>query len=260
MDFYFIERNISFCFSNFAGGNDLTKLGLMNLEILFEDDHLLAISKPPGILVHRTPMSEDKVFLLQLLRDQVGYNLYTIHRLDRGTSGVILFGKSAESAIMIQKLFMDHQILKKYLAIVRGWVPDEDTIDYPLSDPETGKMKAVHAVTAYTCLSRSEINEAIGIKYNTARFSFVEVIPETGRRHQIRKHFAHIFHPIIGDKRHGDVKHNNHFRKIHDMAQMMLHASELSFTHPASGLQLTIHDAPNEEFNRTLELLRLSNY
>jgi tRNA pseudouridine65 synthase len=230
----------------------------MALEILFEDEYLLAIYKPPGILVHRTPMSEDKVFLLQQVRDQVGYPIYTIHRLDRGTSGVLLFAKSPEFGTKMSQLFMNQDVSKRYLAIVRGWVADKDTIDYPLKDLETGVIKPQPAVTHYTCLKRSEINEAIGLRYPTARFSLVEVTPQHGRRHQIRKHFAHISHPIIGDKRHGDVKHNTYFREKHELSRMLLHASELHFTHPISRQRISLRAELDAGFIRALELMELS--
>lgn len=227
------------------------------LEVLYEDEYIIAINKPPGILVHKTWISEDKVFLLQLLRDQVGYRLYTIHRLDRGTSGVILFAKSAEHSGRLSELFMEHKIEKKYLAIVRGWLPEEDIINYPLSDPESGKYEKLEALTAYKCLAKSEINAAIGLKYKTARFSLIEACPRSGRRHQIRKHFAHINHPILGDKRHGDVKHNTYFREHFKMDRMCLHASSLQFSHPFTEEDLFISAKYDEAFEHALKITDL---
>jgi tRNA pseudouridine65 synthase len=229
----------------------------MAIDILFEDDHILAVNKPPGILVHRTPLSEDSVFLMQLLRDQVGYRIYTIHRLDRGSSGVLLFGKYAEMSGVMSQLFIQHFIEKKYLLAIRGWVEDQNVIDYPLRDVETGVINPIPAITAFRCLQRSEIEAAIGLRYSTARFSLVEAIPQTGRRHQIRKHFAHISHPIIGDKRHGDVKHNTYFRDQFGMERLFLHASSLSFNHPITNRSLTIVAPMDSEFERGLKLMEL---
>jgi tRNA pseudouridine65 synthase len=229
----------------------------MVIDILFEDEHIIAVNKPPGILVHRTPISEDKVFLMQQLRDQVGYKIYTVHRLDRGSSGVLIFGKYSEICGLMSQLFIQRTVLKKYLVVVRGWVTDQGVIDYPLKDIETGVVNPLEAKTAFSCLKRSEINAEIGLRYSTARFSLVEAIPETGRRHQIRKHFAHISHPIIGDKRHGDVKHNSYFRDHFGLERMFLHASSLSFSHPISNNELII-DAPIDlEFQNGLELMEL---
>lgn len=227
------------------------------LEILYEDEFIIVVNKPPGILVHKTWISEDKVFLLQKLRDQIGFRPYTIHRLDRGTSGVILFAKSAEISGRFSALFMDHSIEKKYLAIVRGWLPEKGCIEYPLSDPESGKNEKLEAITPYKTLVKSEINAAIGLKYKTARFSLIEASPRTGRRHQIRKHFAHIDHPIIGDKRHGDVKHNTYFREHFDISRMCLHASELHFIHPITDVKLSITAKFDADFARALDITDL---
>ncbi len=230
----------------------------MAIDILFEDEHIIAVNKPPGILVHRTPISEDKVFLMQQLRDQVGYKIFTIHRLDRGSSGVLIFGKYADMSGLMSQLFIQRTVEKKYLVAVRGWLEDHDVIDYPLKDLETGVVIPLPAITAFHSLKRSEIDAAIGLRYPTARFSLVEAIPETGRRHQIRKHFAHISHPIIGDKRHGDVKHNSYFRDHFGLERMFLHASTLSFHHPITNLVHTIVAPIDMEFQKGLEMMELN--
>ncbi len=227
--------------------------------ILYEDDDYVAINKPGGILMHRTRISEDKVFVVQLLRDQLGARVYPVHRLDRGTTGVLIFGKTAEAAGKLGEQFMDKTVTKRYIAIVRGWVDEKGEIDYALADPDSGKGR-LPAVTHYACLGRSEIEAPIGLRYKTARFSFVAVMPETGRRHQIRKHFAHIDHPVIGDKKHGDVKQNTYFREVFDMRRMLLHAAELAFLHPLSGREIRIAAPVDAEFERALELVELQAY
>lgn len=225
--------------------------------ILYSDDYFVAINKPRGVLVHRTGISEDRVFVLQLLRDQLGgAHLFTTHRLDRGTSGVLIFGKTQEAARHLGEQFMGKTIEKKYLAVVRGWTDETGTIDYPLADKETGRG-LLDAVTHFTRLGQSEIDAAIGLRYPTARFSLVAAEPETGRRHQIRKHFAHINHPIIGDKRHGDVKQNTYFREKFGMPRMLLHASELAFQHPVSGQSVRIAAPLDAEFEQALDIVAL---
>lgn len=225
--------------------------------ILYEDDLFVAINKPSGILVHRTGISEDKVFVLQLLRDQLGgARIFTTHRIDRGTSGVLIFAKNQEAARHLGEQFMGKTINKKYWALVRGWLLEPATIDYALADKDSGKGH-LEAITHYTSLGTSEIDAPIGLRYPTARFSLVEAMPETGRRHQIRKHFAHINHPIIGDVRHGDVKQNKYFRDVFNMRRMMLHAASLSFEHPENQTLITI-DAPiGPDFRYGLELAKL---
>jgi tRNA pseudouridine65 synthase len=225
-------------------------------DLLYEDDHYVAINKPTNILVHRTAMSEDRVFVLQYLREQLGIRPFTVHRLDRATSGVLIFGKNAGAAGALGRVFMDKSVEKKYLAVVRGFTDEQGTIDYALSDAETGKPLQP-AVTHYRRLAESELPWAIGNKYPTARFSLVEIEPETGRRQQIRKHFAHIFHPIIGDKRHGDNKHNNYFFETLDIRRLLLHASRLAFTHPYTGQLVVLTAPPDALFSRALDLLNL---
>ncbi len=227
-------------------------------DILYEDDHLIAINKPWGILVHRTGLSEDRQFILQMLREQMGgTHVFVVHRLDRGTSGVLLFARSSEMAGRLGEQFMARSVEKKYVAIVRGHVPEAITVDYPLSDKETGKV-ALPAVTHFRRLRTSEIDVAIGYKYPSARFSLVECTLETGRRHQIRKHLAHLRYPVIGDVRHGDNKQNNYFKAHFDMPRMLLHAHYLSFEHPQTGIPLVIEAPWDALFEQALIITGLN--
>jgi tRNA pseudouridine65 synthase len=219
--------------------------------VLYSDDFYTVINKPPGVLMHRTRISEDTVFVVQLLRDQLGHRIYPVHRLDRATSGALIVGKTAEAAGALGEQFMDKSVEKKYFAVVRGWTQEAGTIDYALDDPDSGRGR-LPAVTHYKLMGCSEINAAIGLRYKTARFSLVEATLETGRRHQIRKHFAHIFHPVIGDKRHGDVKQNTYFREVFGLTRMLLHASELAFRHPVSGETIRVQAPVDEAFRQSL--------
>jgi len=230
------------------------------LEILFSDSYFVAINKPQGMLVHRTRISEDNVFVLQTLRDQIGAQVFTIHRLDRATSGVLIYGKSSEAAELLAEHFREKTIEKKYLAVVRGWTDDSGTIDYPVRDQDRPGAELLPAVTHYRTLGRSEVPHAIGNKHATARFSLVEADLETGRRHQIRKHFAHILHPVIGDKRHGDNKHNTYFWKTLLLPRMLLHARQLAFRHPATGEDVRIVAPLDELFLQALNVVDLEKY
>jgi len=228
------------------------------LQILFEDDYCIAVNKPPGLLIHRTKISEDKVFLLQLLRDQIRMHLYTVHRLDRGTSGVVLFGKTPEFAAALHHLFMEHKIEKMYVAIARGWLPNSGRIDYPLVDKELNQLQPLEAVTNFKLQATSEIDTAIGLRYPTARFSLLTLQPEHGRRHQIRKHLAHLRHPVIGDRRHGDVKHNNYFRDTAGVNRMLLHASKLTFIHPVTLESICLKATTDDAFQKALHFTGLA--
>jgi tRNA pseudouridine65 synthase len=229
----------------------------MHFEILYEDDQLIAINKPWGILVHRTGISEDRRFVLQMLREQMGgAYVYVIHRLDRGTSGVLLFAKSSEMASHLGEQFMARSVEKKYWAIVRGHVPEAVTVDYPLTDKESRNI-SLPAVTHFRRMDCSEIDMAIGYKYPTARFSLVECELETGRRHQIRKHLAHLRYPVIGDVRHGDNKQNNFFKQTFEIPRMLLHARSLRIKHPVTGETLHIQAETDAYFQKSLEITGL---
>lgn len=223
-----------------------------SFQIIFEDDHFVAINKPCGILVHRTPISEDKVFVLQLLRDQIGQRIYPIHRLDRATSGVLIFGKNKEAAGRLSEQMREKHLEKIYRAIIRGFVPEKSTIDYAIKTGRGGESQ--EAITHYERLAQVEINRAVG-PYNTARYSYVEIQPETGRRHQIRRHFAHLRHPIIGDKKHGDVKHNKFFANDLEIPGLLLHAKSLGFEHPYEKTKMQLEAPLNEAFQKALSFL-----
>ncbi|MET3500585.1 tRNA pseudouridine65 synthase [Mucilaginibacter rubeus] len=222
------------------------------LEIIYRDEHLIAINKPHGLLVHRSPIAADaSEFALQLLRDQIGMKVNPVHRIDRKTGGILLFAFNKEVEIAMQKAFMENQVSKKYLAIVRGHTPDAEDIDYPLHK-ENGTLQ--DAFTSYTTLKRAELDIALG-KHPTSRYSLVEAVPATGRMHQLRKHLSHIFHPIIGDRTHGCNKQNKLFLEQWAMTTMLLHASQLNFKHPITGEEITIKAALQPEFTRVMEIM-----
>ncbi|HZX57706.1 MAG TPA: pseudouridine synthase [Mucilaginibacter sp.] len=222
------------------------------LTILYRDEYLIAINKPHGLLVHRSSIAADvEVFALQLLRDQVGQVVYPVHRLDRKTGGVLLFAFDKQTEIAMQKQFTANLVRKKYLAIVRGHTPDSADIDYPLRK-ENGTLQ--EAFTTYRTLNRSELDVAFG-NHPTSRYSLVEATPATGRMHQLRKHFAHIFHPIIGDRTHGCNKQNKLFKEKWKMETMLLHASSLTFNHPHSGESIAVEAPLQPEFIRVMELM-----
>lgn len=222
------------------------------LDILYQDDYLIAINKPHGLLVHRSAIAANAgEFALQLLRDQTGKKVNPAHRLDRATGGVLLFAFDKETEIAMQLQFADNKVSKTYLAIVRGYAPDAEDINYPLKK-ENGALQ--EACTSYTTLKRAELPVPLG-KHETSRYSLVEVKPSTGRMHQIRKHMSHVNHPIIGDTTHGCNKQNKLFRERWDMTTLMLHASKLNFIHPVTGAEVVIKAPVNTELGRVMELM-----
>lgn len=224
----------------------------MELEIVYRDEYMVAINKPHGLLVHKSFIAADATeFAVQMLRDQIGQHVTPVHRLDRKTSGVLLFALNAEVNRALNIQFDRGEPSKTYWALVRGFTADSETIDYPLMK-ENGQMQ--EAVTEYKTLQRVEIPVALG-KHQTQRYSLVEVKPQTGRMHQIRKHFDHIRHPIIGDRPYGCNKQNKLFLERWNMKTMLLHASELTVQHPISGENLSIRASIHSEFQRSIQFL-----
>lgn len=225
----------------------------MELDVLYQDDRFVAINKPAGLLVHRSSIASDATeFALQLTRDQLGREVHPIHRLDRKTSGVLLFAFDLEALKLLQQEFNQEKVQKSYLALVRGYVDHEGTINYDLTN-DKGKVQS--AITRYKCIEQFEINKPFG-RHITSRYSLVEALPQTGRMHQIRKHFAHIFHPIIGDRPHGCNKQNRFFKEEFELTEMLLHAHFYSFQHPVTDQEIKIEAPLRKEFLRILDLLR----
>jgi tRNA pseudouridine65 synthase len=222
------------------------------LPILFQDDNYIAIHKPPGLLVHRTRISQDTRFVLQILRNQIGQWVYPIHRLDRPTSGVLIFGLNSDAARLLAQEFEQRKVVKRYLAVVRGYTEEGGVIDYPLQEEKWTEPQP--AVSEYRKLAQVELPHPVG-RYQTARYSLLEIQPKTGRMHQIRKHMKHIFHPIVGDTTHGDGKQNALFRELFDVHRLLLMATELEFQHPYTTKQLSIRLAPEPELQTLFEKL-----
>ncbi|OEU50170.1 MAG: pseudouridylate synthase [Desulfuromonadales bacterium C00003096] len=225
-----------------------------SLEILYQDEHLVAVNKPAGLLVHRSPIDRRETrFALQILRDQLGQHVYPVHRLDKPTSGVLLFGLSPEATHRGAEAFAGRQVSKKYLAVLRGYSDEQGSIDYPLRDePDQRAAKAPpvearSARTDYRRLATVELPIAVE-RYATSRYSLVEAQPLSGRRHQLRRHFKHLSHPIIGDTTHGNGQHNRFFRQQFGCQRMLLAATELSLIHPYSGLPLTVQAPLADDF------------
>lgn len=230
------------------------------LEILYQDEQLVAVNKPSGLLVHRSAIDKRETrFALQMVRDRLGRRVYPVHRLDKPTSGVLLFALDQDTARRLTEQFTSGGVEKTYLAVVRGYTEAQAVIDYPLVE-ELDKMTdrladpnkpAQPAVTAYCRLAAVELPFPVG-PYATSRYSLLRVTPKTGRKHQIRRHMKHIFHPVVGDTTHGDGKHNRLFRDRYDCHRLLLSAAALRFTHPYSGQSLCIQAPLDETFTRIL--------
>lgn len=212
----------------------------MILDIVFQDEYFVAVNKPAGMLVHRSWLDKHETqFVMQTLRDQIGQHVFPLHRLDRPTSGVLIFALSSDVASQVMPMFANHEMAKTYHAIVRGWIEEAGRLDYALkveldkiADKHASQEKeAQEAITDYHTLAKAEIPYSTG-KFPTTRYCLMELKPLTGRKHQLRRHMAHLRHPIVGDTTHGDGKHNKLFREVYDSHRLLLHASRLEFVHP----------------------------
>lgn len=230
------------------------------IHIIFEDEYLLAVHKPNNMLVHHSAMANnqlDEQSLVQILKEQIGSSYHPVHRLDRKTSGIILFAKKKEYVKVLQDLFVNQQIQKTYYGLVRGFIPENGKIDSPVK----GRDANVHkdALTFYERLETYEVPIAVG-PYDSSRYSLVKLSPKTGRLHQLRIHMNKISHPLIGDPKYGDRFHNRMFHEKFDCDTLFLHAKTLEFTHPFTDKkQICTNDFPSswEKVISKLESIKL---
>ncbi|UTF61011.1 pseudouridine synthase [Gilvimarinus sp. DA14] len=234
------------------------------LTVIYRDDFLVAINKPSGLLVHRSPIDKHETrFAIQLLRDQIGQRVYPLHRLDKPTSGVLLFALSPDIARLMREHWEDGRVKKDYLAVVRGYGPEQLHLNYPLKyqrddlgDASKTDSPLQEAVTDFTRLACIEIPERVD-RYPQSRYSLMHCRPLTGRKHQLRRHLKHLSHPIIGDPKHGKSVHNHFFARRFGADRLLLAATELTLCHPETGATLRI-SAPLE--GRFANLVRRFNW
>ena len=210
-----------------------------DIEILYRDADVVAVNKPSGLAVHRG-WADDDEFAMTLVRDLLGQWVYPVHRLDRGASGVLVFGLSSEAARKLCECFERHEVEKRYLALVRGAPPEAVLIDHALLPDNSDVRQA--AVTAVRRLSQF------------GRYAWVEARPQSGRLHQIRRHLKHISCPIIGDVRYGKGEHNRLFREHYGLHRLALHAAALRLRAP-SGVELELAAPLPLDLSRAIEQL-----
>jgi tRNA pseudouridine65 synthase len=223
------------------------------LDILYLDDYLAAVTKPPGLLVHRTGLDAGETrFALQMLRDQLGRMVWPAHRLDKGTSGVLLFALDADTARLLGQAFESGQGLQKtYRAVVRGWPADGGLIDHALKrmpdDARTERTEIQSAQSRFATLRHFTLPLPQQGFANT-RCAEVALQPLTGRRHQLRRHMKHIAHPILGDATHGKGPLNRAVADLIGLQRLWLYAESLQLSHPVSGELLRLASPLPEEW------------
>lgn len=232
----------------------------MTFHIIYQDEYLVAMHKPPGLLVHRSLIDKHETqFAMQMLRDQIGQHVFPVHRLDRPTSGVLLFALSSEIARMLNEQLSTHQVGKTYYAIVRGFADESGHIDYALkekldkiADKRANQDKeAQQAQTDYQLIDTFELQHPVG-RYASARYSLVKLQPITGRKHQLRRHMSHINHPIVGDTTHGDGKQNKFVRQTFGFSGLALTCKEMVLNHPVEQTRLCLYADFDERMTKLL--------
>lgn len=225
------------------------------LQIIHQEKEWVAINKPNGLLVHRSKIAADvQEFAVQQLRDQLGRKVFPVHRLDRKTSGVLLFGLNSSITAILQSKLQEPSCLKAYIAIVRGFFPDQCIVEKDLIN-DKGKQQA--AKTTFICLQHSEIPIPFG-KHKTSRYSLIKAVPHTGRMHQIRKHLNHLRHPIIGDRPHGCNKQNKLFKDRWNLTDMLLHCHTIKIKNPETNTPQTIEAPFPESFEKIAKELLIN--
>ena len=230
------------------------------LPILYQDDAIVVVNKPSGLLVHRSPIDRHETrFAVQLLRNQLGRHVFPVHRLDKGTSGALAFALDKATATALAELFASKQVRKTYVAVVRGWPQAAGVIDHPLDAVQdayapTADFAPKPCRTVYRTLAMVELPVRVD-RYPTSRYALVELEPETGRRHQLRRHLAHLSHPIIGDSTYGKGRHNRLFAERYGVHRLLLACVGLEFTHPATGATVSVQADAGPEFDTLRQLL-----
>ena len=212
-----------------------------SIEVLYADEDVAVVLKPSGLLVHRGGMAREDDVAMVRARHVLGRQVYTVHRLDRATSGALLLALSSEMAALLSRAFEAGTIEKTYIALVRGVLPEQIVVDHPVPKDEGGER--VPAVTALRRL------------WEGPHCSLVEARPMTGRFHQIRRHLKHLHHPIVGDTNYGDGATNRRFRADFGLTRLALHASRLVFSHPRSGARIDVPAAIPEDLAEPLRKL-----
>lgn len=225
------------------------------LPVLHADADLVVIDKPAGLLVHRSALDEHETrSAAELLRAQRGEPLWLLHRLDKATSGLLAFARNVDTARALGPAFESGRVRKRYLALVRGWPEDEGEIDYALArDPErpSAGQPRLAATTRWRVRRRFEWPFPDG-RHPTSRYALVEVEPLSGRRHQIRRHFKHLAHPLVGDTTHGKAAHNRAVAAWLGTARLWLHAWRLELPAVGGRPALALACPPGDEWGALL--------
>ncbi|MCG8612849.1 MAG: pseudouridine synthase [Pseudomonadales bacterium] len=233
-----------------------------SLPVIFQDESLIVINKPAGLLVHKSPIDRhEHQYAMKVVRDQIGQWVYPVHRLDKPTSGVLVFALQPEIARELGLQFMSQSVKKRYLAVVRGYTALGGIIDHPIKETamfKSDKKKyeektAKDAVSLYHRIARLEVDEPID-RYPCARYSLLAVHPLSGRQHQIRRHLKHLSHPLIGDAKYGKSIHNRFIADYFGVSRLLLHCHQMRFRHPTKSETILLEAPIDDDFRRILQV------
>jgi len=221
------------------------------ITILYDGGSYIVVDKPSGVLTHPHHIDRESPILIDLLREQLGWLPLTVHRLDRMTTGAIVLARDAETAAKLADQFAVHEVHKRYIAITRGHISEQGTMNEPL--PHRSKDELLEAETRYECLAHGVVDEPIG-RYEEGWLSLVMLELLTGRTHQARRHLQRSTHPVLGDKRHGDNDYNRWARPMFGR-YMFLRAYELTFSPPDRSKRITVTSGLDEKWQQAIGML-----
>jgi tRNA pseudouridine65 synthase len=211
------------------------------LPLLYEDDHLVAVDKPAWAVVHWSRGADDALVLVRVLAEQLGSPVYPVHRLDRQTSGVLLFARSPQAAATLAIEVRESRLRKSYLGLCRGVIVDSLEIDHPVLEGDVRRV------------ARTTIEP---LEHFCQRYTLVRARPLTGRRHQIRYHLKHVSHPLVVDVTYGNGDVNRFFRETIGLRRLFLHAESLRVLHPVEPRYVELGSPLPAELEGVLARLR----
>ncbi len=225
------------------------------MKILYQDEDMCIIDKPPKVFVHYNRLEPETPNCVDELRAILGTEVYNVHRIDRATSGAVIFALNKENAAELSRQFRDGDVEKHYIAVVRGHLDEDIEIKRPVRRSKKGPRVDAHS--RVRSLALSVIPEALG-PFDEIWYSLVEVELFTGRYHQARSHLRSVDHPVLGDTTHGDGTQNAYLRDNFGIGDLLLRAYRICLDHPQTGERIECISGFPEWWLEALTATRLS--
>lgn len=230
------------------------------IPILYQDSSIIIVDKPAGLFIHPNQYTQNKPNCVNILGGIVQKKVLTCHRLDRRTSGAVVFALRKDAASHVTTQFKHKEVKKRYLALVRGYLDEEVYTNRPIKDFYSNEKKYLEAESKIRPLAHGSLPDNLVPEdmkdIRETRFSLVEVELYTGKTHQARSHLSALSHPVIGDNLHGDKRQNNLFQEVFHTEEMFLRSAFLEFLHPADKKTITVTLGPAKSWRPILEQLQ----